>query len=82
MPFISVLILLLFVFCGGFYFALREEVITPTLVTPRCNFSSVQDALSTFNLTVAEVEAAINTSTIPFMTSLDINPQETRLIFL
>ena len=77
-PFVCVLIILLFIFAGGFYFALREEVIAPTLVTPECNFSSVEGALSTFNLTVAEVEAAINTSTIPFMTSLDINAAETR----
>ena len=78
MPFVCVLLILLFIFAGGFYFALREEVLTPTLVTPDCNLSSVESALNMFNLTAAQVEAAINTSPIPFMTSLDINFDETR----
>lgn len=77
-PFICVLLVVIFIFSGGFYFALREEVITPTLVTPQCNFSVVEGALSAFNLTVDEVLDVVNTSTDSFMTSLDINPDETR----
>ena len=77
MPFMCILAILLFIFAGGFYFALREEVITPTLVTPQCNFSSVESALGTFNLTLSEVEEAVSTSNVTFMTSLDINHDET-----
>ncbi len=78
-PFTVFLLIILFIFSGGFYFALREEVITPpTLITPQCNFSVVEAALNTFNVTVADVQNAVNTSTVPFMTSLDINPDETR----
>ncbi|XP_064401902.1 uncharacterized protein LOC135347786 isoform X2 [Halichondria panicea] len=80
-PFISILLIVLYIFSGGFYFALRKEEIVPTLITPQCNFSVVEGALNTLNLTVSQVQDAVNTSTIPFMTSLDINPAETSTFY-
>ncbi|XP_064402015.1 uncharacterized protein LOC135347851 isoform X1 [Halichondria panicea] len=77
-PFICTLIIILYIFTGGFYFALRQEVVTPTLITPVCNFTVIEAALNTFNLTAAQIQDAVNTSTIPFQTSLDIHPDETR----
>ena len=86
-PFVSIYIILLFIFCGGFYFALREEVLTPSS-SVSCNVSSISTALDTLNVSVADLVSAINSTastgnvTIPFKTSLDINPEETRLDFM
>ena len=84
-PFVSIFVILLFIFCGGFYFALREEVLPPVSAVS-CNVSSISGALQTLNVSVADLESAINitNSTVPgpFRTSLDINPEETRLDIL